>query len=232
MATTTIQETDQVIKIKLENLTVKPSENERINTAKAKPTAALEYELGWAKAVRNNTVVGTIDLAAACAWVESAEIELNKRKGEAIIRLLADKSKLCWTNVSYFTKGSQLEDESKPTQEVNKTKLYKARFSSGARVCEAIAGKLYRIMLNKKLCLELVDRSTTVVGFKTNEINELLKQTAKHGSKAKAEQIDLQQNLEYNLEHKCKQYMQQPERRLGGTVWENEKKYNKRNKSS
>jgi len=91
----TIQETDQVMKIKLENLTVKPSESERINAAKAKPTTTFKYELGWAKAVRNNnTVVGTIDLAAICTWVESAEIELNKRKGEVNIRLLADKSKL------------------------------------------------------------------------------------------------------------------------------------------
>ncbi|XXM93547.1 hypothetical protein AAHH88_00275 [Candidatus Hodgkinia cicadicola] len=208
-----IQETNQVMKIKLENLIAKPSEGERINNAKIKSTTTFKYELGWAKALRNaNTVVGTIDLPAICTWVESVEIELNRRKGETTIRLLADKAKLCWTNVSYFTRGSQLEDELKPIQEVNKTKLHKTRFAADACVYEASAGadELYRIMLSKKLCIELVDRSITVIEFETSEINQLLKQTGKHVAKAKADQIDLQQNLEYNLRHKAKRYMQQP----------------------
>ncbi|AUG91349.1 hypothetical protein TETLON1_000053 [Candidatus Hodgkinia cicadicola] len=208
-----ILEPNRVLNIKLGNVVVRPAEADKLNSGIIKSASVIEYNQGWAKAVRSgNVVIGTIDLVAACAWVESVELEFCAKTNNAIVRLPADKTKTHWTNVSYFTKGNELEDYIPRARSLNEVALHKAFCFEDASVREAKITKdeLFRILSSKRLCIKLEDEDVVIIEFETHEINRLLKEQSRYVPNAKIEQLDLQQNLEYNLRHKAKQYLQNP----------------------
>ncbi|AHL30926.1 MAG: hypothetical protein HCTETUND1_113 [Candidatus Hodgkinia cicadicola] len=208
-----IREPNQVLNTKLGNLVVRPAEADKLNSGIIKSASVVEYNQGWAKAVRSgNVVIGTIDLVAACTWAESVEFEFCAKTNNATVRLLADKTKTHWTNVSYFTKGNESEDYMLLARALNEVALHKVFCFEDASVREAKITKdeLFRILSSKRFCVKLEDENVVIIEFETREINKLLKEQSRYVPNAKIEQLDLQQNLEYNLRHKAKQYLQSP----------------------
>ncbi|XXM93364.1 MAG: hypothetical protein AAI946_00305 [Candidatus Hodgkinia cicadicola] len=208
-----ITEPNQIVNIKLGNLVVRPAQGDKLSSKVINSALVCEYAQGWAKAVKNNNVIiGTIDLSANCVWVESVEFELSAKTDSVIIRLFADKVKTYWTNISYFTKGDQLERFAQQAQELNEVVLRRALYFGDCSVyeIEITRDELFRILSSRRFCIKLQDANTTIIEFRTCEINALLKNHNKYTPNAKIEQLDLQQNLEYNLKHKAKQYMQNP----------------------
>ncbi|XXN13666.1 MAG: hypothetical protein AAI902_00305 [Candidatus Hodgkinia cicadicola] len=208
-----IQDPNQALNIKLGNLVLRPAETDKLNSGTIKSASVIKYNQGWAKAIRGgNVIIGTIDLVAACTWAESIEFEFCAKTNNVIVRLLADKTKTHWTNVSYFTKGNKLEDYIQRVRELNEIVLHKAFCFEDASVREAEITKdeMFRILSSKSLCIKLEDENVVIIEFETCEINKLLKEQSRYNPNAKTEQLDLQQNLEYNLRHKAKQYLQNP----------------------
>ncbi|AUG33936.1 hypothetical protein TETCHI1b_000066 [Candidatus Hodgkinia cicadicola] len=208
-----IQEPNQALNIKLGNLVVRPAAVDKLSRGIIKSASVIKYSQGWAKAVRSgNVVIGTIDLVAACTWVESVEFELCAKTNNVIVRLLADKTKTHWTNVSYFTKGNELEDYIQLARELNEVVLHKVLCFEDASVREAkiTNDELFRVLSSESFCIKLEDENVTIIEFETHEINKLLRERSRYIPNAKIEQLDLQQNLEYNLRHKAKQHLQNP----------------------
>lgn len=114
--------------------------------------------------------------------------------------------------MSYFTKGNELEDFIPQARELNEVVLRKVVCFEDASVREAKITKeeLFRILSSKSFCVKLEDEDVVIIEFETYEINKLLKERSRYVPNAKIEQLDLQQNLEYNLRHKAKQYLQNP----------------------
>lgn len=208
-----IQEPNQVLNIKLGNLVLRPAEADKLNSGTIKSASVVKYNQGWAKAIRSgNVVIGTVDLVAACTWAESIELELYAKTNNVIVRLLADKTKTHWTNVSYFTKGNESEGYTQQARELNEIVLHKVFYFEDASVREAkiTQEELFRILSSKSFCIKLEDEDVVIIEFETCEINKLLKSQSRYNPNAKIEQLDLQQNLEYNLRHKAKLYLQNP----------------------
>lgn len=90
--------------------------------------------------------------------------------------------------------------------------LHKVLYFEDASVREAKITKdeAFRMLSSESFCIKLEDENTTIIEFETREINKLLKEQSRYIPNAKIEQLDLQQNLEYNLRRKAKQYMQSP----------------------
>ncbi|XXM90184.1 hypothetical protein AADW59_00325 [Candidatus Hodgkinia cicadicola] len=198
----------------LGSLVVRPSENDSLNSRVTKTNTSYKYNGGWAKAIRNgNTIIGTIDLAQIGAWVEKLELELDSKTNIVVVRLFADKVKTHWTNISYFTKGNEIEDYIECAQRLNETPLNRVSWLQDVSVYETKITKdeLYRVLSSKSLCVKLEDKKLLTIEFKTYSINELLKGRNKGSPSIGAKQLDLQQNLKYNLTHKAKQYVQNPD---------------------
>ncbi len=211
-----IQEPNQALNIKLGNLVVRPAEADKLNSGVLKSASVFKYTQGWAKAVRNgNVVIGTIDLVSVNTWVESVEFERRARTDDVIVRLLADKTKTHWANISYFTKGNELEEN--VARALNEVMLHKVRYLEDASVREVKISRdeLFRILSSKSFCIKLEDEKVIVIEFETCEMNRLLKERSERSLNAIADQRDLQQNLKYNLQHKAKQYMQSPSLKRG-----------------
>ncbi|XXN13837.1 MAG: hypothetical protein AAI978_00310 [Candidatus Hodgkinia cicadicola] len=208
-----IQEPNQALNIRLSNLTVRPAQGDRLNSGIIKAALTLKYDQGWAKAIRNgNVVIGTVDLAVCCTWIENVEFEVSACSDDVVIRLFADKVRTHWTSISYFTKGSELENYIQQIQELNEVVLIRVAYLSDASVCEAkiTRDELFRILSSESFCIKLEDEKIVIIEFKTCEIKKLLKERGEYVPSAKIEQRDLQQNLEYNLNHRAKYYMQNP----------------------
>ncbi|ATY93498.1 hypothetical protein CHOCRA_000065 [Candidatus Hodgkinia cicadicola] len=208
-----VMEPNQVLNIRLSNLVAKPAEGDKINNGLIRSTSTQKYNQGWAKATRSgNIVIGTIDLASSCDLIESVEFEINLESNNVIIKLLADKIKTHWTNISYFTKGNKVEDYIWQTRQLNEVTLNRTAYLSDVAVwkAEVTRDELFRILSSKIFCIKLEDKTITIVEFETYEISKLLKTQNNFSPAASLEQLDLQQNLKYNLEHKAKYYLQHP----------------------
>ncbi|XXN19789.1 MAG: hypothetical protein AAJB65_00270 [Candidatus Hodgkinia cicadicola] len=208
-----ITEPNQVLNIKLGNLVVRPREEDKINNGIIKSTITQKYNQGWAKATRNNNIViGTIDLASNCDLIERVEFEVDLKSNNVAVRLFADKIKTHWANISYFTKGNEIEDYIQQVRQLNEVSLNRTTYLADASVWEVKITKdeLFRVLSSRQFCLKLEDKTTTVIEFETCEIKRLLKERRAHSLNANIEQLNLQQNLEYNLKHKAKHYLQNP----------------------
>lgn len=158
-----------------------------------------------------NIIIGAVDVVSTCSWVEGFEFEISPQR--VVARVSTDKVKLATATVKLYALCTS-EDEQVIVLEHEMSRIGlindACRFEATMSKAEFLTIKTSNILRIE--VFNLLRDNITVVEFDTQKMISALKTeiTRESTMRALAEQAVLQKNLLFNLNHKAKEYMKNP----------------------
>ncbi len=168
----------------------------------------VNYSNKWVKIIKKTTMIlNSISLEEQSSIML---IQFKFKQFETELTVIVDKHSLNNAKITYFVYSNLGQDQK--TFYPEETTLLKTKCSETECTFETKLNKqkLTEILQNEAFYIKTSCKDTTVIKFKTNQINALikLKQQTNFTQLISAEK-DLQENLQYNLKNKIKLYIAQ-----------------------
>ncbi|XZQ54690.1 MAG: hypothetical protein ACTTM7_00190 [Candidatus Hodgkinia cicadicola] len=182
-------------------------------SGKFKQTAEpIKYELDWAKVIKGDSVIiGAVDVISTKSWIEGFEFEITSET--ITTRILTDKSKLAIAEVRLCA----LRDYEGKQVVTFDRKLARIGIINDSCRFEVNINKMDFLMIKtanvlRVEVLNVLKKDITSIDFGSRRMLRALsiKTTQKVTNEALEEQSFLRRNLLFNLNHKTKEYLKQP----------------------